>query len=572
MEHSDPHATSRGPSGRRARWIGWPITVGLTALEVLSRAMVPASVLALSRGAASAATIASGIALSSTLLRGLVTSVAVERALRGSFDDVVRASLRLTIADLRAERRMGPLAEAAREVAAHEATWAPQVIALLIASAATWSALVVTIGPWWSAALLAVAAPIVLALGLAARRIRREQQSAWRSFGDLSVDMRVLVEACLELRAHDRERAFGDEMAARVRSFATAERRANLWSAASNATYSAAVLAVATLPFGRRVASFVADTTGLHAAQIGIVGGAALYFALGLGRLLELRARSAPFRLSMDEFLRSSRANLSEIEADPSDADAALPPLGRAVIALRSVSCRHPNAARATPEDVSFTWEPGRGLLLAGENGAGKSTLALALLGLLTPSEGAITIDGIPLDPARSRSLRRRCAYLAQSPFVEPGADVAFHVRLFSNAQISDDQIDRALTRTGLMRVLREHATRASSLGFATEQPVTRSPRDVHAGELSGGERQRMHLARVLVSDAELIVLDEPEAGLDHPSRLEMARLFEEIARERRVLLIAHDPTIVPASFQRVEIHPSTDPSPALETKPRVAP
>ena len=575
MEHSDPPAITARPRGRRARWIGLPTTLGLTALETLSRAMVPASVLALSRGATAVATIVSGIALGATLLRGFVTSFAVEAALRGSFGDVVRAALRLAIADLRAERRMGPLAEAAREAATHEATWAPQVAALAIVSAVTWGALVTTIGLLWSLALLAVAAPIVMALGLAARRIRREQHAAWAIFGDVSNDLRVLVEACLELRAHDRERAFGDEMARGVRAFARAERRASLWSAASGATFSVAVLAVATLPIGAEVARLVADTTGMRAAQAGIVGGAALYFALGLGRLMEQRARYAPFRLSLDQFLRSSDVDSPEIEASPENGNPELPPLGGATIALASVSCRHPNAARATPRGVSFVWEPGRGVLIAGENGAGKSTLALALLGLFTPSEGAITIDGLPLDPRSSRALRRRCAYLAQSPFVEPGASVAWHVRLFANEPISDERIDAALERTGLLRVLREHAGRASSLGFASERPVVRSPRDVLAGELSGGERQRMHLARVLVSDAEIVVLDEPEAGLDHPSRVEMARLFEDLARERRVLLIAHDPSIVPASFQRIEVRAgeaSTDRAHAMSDRAQMAP
>lgn len=547
MEHSDP----RRPQERaRARRIAAPVTFGLMVLEALARVSVPASVLFLSRGATEIASAASALALAATIGRSFATSFAIERALRGSFGDVVRAALRLGLTDLRAERKIGLLAEAAREAATYEATLIPQVGAHAIAIVITWTALVVVLGPAWAAALLLAAAPLVLGLGFGARRIRSEQEAAWTVFGDLSIDLRVLVEACVELRAHDRDASFGEALEARARTFARAERRANVWSATSTAVPSALVLVAAATPLGGHAAALVAGATGLRAAEIAIIGGASLYFALGLGKLLEQRARYAPFRRTLDDFLRAPAA----MPALPEDApEASLPPLDRATIALRGVSCRHPRAVRATPAAVSFAWRPGRGLLVAGENGAGKSTLVLAMLGLLAPSEGAIEIDGAPLDPALGRALRRRAAYLAQSPFVEPGASVAWHLRLFANAPIDDARVDAALERAGLLRVLVEHTARGSAeRGGGAAAP--RHPRDVLAGELSGGERQRMHIARVLATGADLLVLDEPEAGLDRAARLEMAALFEEVARERRLLLIAHDPAIVPASFERLDI------------------
>lgn len=548
MEHSGrgtagSETAPRAPTPR----VTPSIQAGLTALEALGRLSVPASVLMLSRGSTALAAAASGVALTATIARGFAASFAVERALRSTFGDVVRAALRLALVDLRAERKIGLLAEASREAAVYEATVVPLIGAYSIAIVLTWSALIVVLGPLWALALVIAAAPLLIGLALGARRIRAEQEVAWSALSDLSIDLRVLVEACLELRAHDREASFAEGLGSKARAFAGAERRANVWSAASAALPSALVLLSAVTPAGERIGAIVGDATGRRAAEIAITSGAALYFALGLGKLLESRARYAPFRETLRAFLAAGAAASPPGAAPYEAGEASLPSLRTAILRFRDVSCRHPHAARATPEAVSFTWRPGSGLLLAGENGAGKSTLVLALLGLVAPAEGAIELDGAAIEAGRARALRERCAYLAQSPFVEPGASVAWHLRLFARSPIDGERIDAALRRVGLWPILEEHAARAAGTGRL-------HPRDVPAGELSGGERQRMHIARVLVQDADLLILDEPEAGLDREARVEMASLFEELAASRRVLIIAHDPAIVPRTFDRLDI------------------
>jgi ABC-type transport system involved in cytochrome bd biosynthesis fused ATPase/permease subunit len=545
MKHSgSKDGGSESPSAPRLAALP---RIGLTLLEALARISVPASVLLLSRGATAVAAATSAIAVLATVARGFATSFAVERSLRATFGAVVSAAQRLALVDLRAERKIGLLAEASREAAFYDATVVPQIGAHAIALVLTWAALIAVLGPLWALGLGLAAAPLVLGLGLGARRIRAEQEIAWKAFTDVAIDLRVLVEACVELRAHDRERSFVAGLVARARAFAGAERRANVWSAASAALPSTFVFLSAATPLGDRIAVTVANATGLRAAEIAIVAGASLYFALGLGKLLELRARYSPFRETLREFLAAPGAGLVPSSELASAALVPLPSLTAATLRFRDVSCRHAHAPRATPAHVEYTWPPGRGLLLAGENGAGKSTLVLALLGLIAPAEGAIELDGAALDRTLSRALRERCAYLAQSPFVEPGASVAWHLRLFARSPVDDARIDEALRRVGLWPVLVEHTAR--------EAPgASLLPRDVLAGELSGGERQRMHLARLLVHDAELVVLDEPEAGLDRAARAEMAALFDELARERRVLLIAHDPAIVPSSFDRLDL------------------
>jgi ABC-type Mn2+/Zn2+ transport system ATPase subunit len=101
--------------------------------------------------------------------------------------------------------------------------------------------------------------------------------------------------------------------------------------------------------------------------------------------------------------------------------------------------------------------------------------------------------------------------------------------------------IDACLERTGLLPGLVDHAARSSV-----------APREVAAAELSGGERQRMLIARALAQDAELVVLDEPEVGLDADGRARLRELLDELARSRRVIVVAHDESVVPAGFARL--------------------
>jgi len=153
---------------------------------------------------------------------------------------------------------------------------------------------------------------------------------------------------------------------------------------------------------------------------------------------------------------------------------------------------------------------------------------------------------------------RARVAYLPQSPFVSPGASVAWHLRLFGGDAITEERMEAVLEKMRLLDILREHAARAGT-----------PPCDVLVGELSGGERQRMHLARVLLHDAEMVVLDEPEAALDEPGRALLRSLLEELSQTRRVLVIAHDDDVVPPSFETLRCERDTRLASDLALAPR---
>jgi ABC-type multidrug transport system fused ATPase/permease subunit len=517
------------------------VSTALVLLDLAGRLALPAALLALTHGLADAAFAAALGSAAAGGARSVLLGWWTERSLVQTWRRVVEAARAQPPATLkvREQGEAASLVTALREVAIDEAQAMPRLASLVITLAAVAAAVGLFLGPAWLAFGGLGAAVLGGLTALGRRRLYRAYERAWREFTEAARDTGMLIEASAELRAHAREESFAAELLEKVDRMARQERFSTVWQAVL--AFLPAGLAVAAVAGPVRAgASWAAAALGSadKLADVGILGGTALVTALSLASTVENAVRAAPLRRTLDAFIAGSALP----DTGPRREGAPLPrSLALATIAFEDVSCVHAGAPHATPAGVSYRWSDARGLAVSGANGAGKSTLALALLGLVAPSTGRVTVDGIPLDQLDLDEYRQRVVYLSQGAFLAPGESVAWHLRILAGQPISNERVDAALAEVALLDVLEEHAARRRT-----------PPRDVPAGELSGGERQRMHLARVLLHDADLVILDEPEVALDHAGRALVRALLERLAEGRRVLVIAHDDSIVPPSFGRL--------------------
>ncbi|MDO8614674.1 MAG: metal ABC transporter ATP-binding protein [Dehalococcoidia bacterium] len=182
---------------------------------------------------------------------------------------------------------------------------------------------------------------------------------------------------------------------------------------------------------------------------------------------------------------------------------------------------------------VSFTIEPGCLAGLVGPNGSGKSTLLKVVLGLHKAREGEVLIFGRP-----GRPEHERVGYMPQAELV----DWAFPV---SVAEVV------LMGRYGKIGLVRRPSREDRAISMAALERVRLADRAGRLiGELSGGEQRRALIARALAQHADLLLLDEPFAGLDATAQHDLLGLFQELRHEGKTLFVAtHDLSCVAEDF-----------------------
>ncbi|MBQ9631159.1 MAG: ATP-binding cassette domain-containing protein [Treponema sp.] len=168
--------------------------------------------------------------------------------------------------------------------------------------------------------------------------------------------------------------------------------------------------------------------------------------------------------------------------------------------------------------DVSFSIPTGQIVGLLGPNGAGKTSTMRIITGFLKPSEGTISIDGIPIedDPV---SAKRKIGYMPESAPLYSDMIVEDYLRYIATMQgeNADKKIPLVCNECGLKEVMHKNI-----------------------GELSRGYRQRVGLAHALMHDPEILILDEPTSGLDPNQIGDVRNLIKEIGKTRTVIISTH--------------------------------
>lgn len=218
--------------------------------------------------------------------------------------------------------------------------------------------------------------------------------------------------------------------------------------------------------------------------------------------------------------------NAKDAIQDPDDPQL-LPRPTKGRITFENVSFRYPSRPNMPAlSNVSLTIKPGETVALVGPSGAGKTTILQLLLRFYDPSNGQITIDGLPLVAMKRAEFRQAIALVPQDPVIF-ATSARENIR-FGRPDATDAQVEIA-------------AQAASAHEFLQALP---DGYDSQVGErgimLSGGQKQRIAIARAILRDAPILLLDEATSALDAESERNVQQAVEKMAQDRTTLIIAH--------------------------------
>ncbi|HEY0269711.1 MAG TPA: thiol reductant ABC exporter subunit CydD [Sphingomonas sp.] len=411
--------------------------------------------------------------------------------------------------------------------ARHAAALAP----LLVLAAAAWAS------PVSAAILTLTLIPFIVAMalagGAAADESRRQFEALSRLSGLFADRVRALP-IILAFRAQDREAAHigdaADEVARRTLK----------------------VLGIAFLSSGA-LEFFAALSVALVAVYAGFnllgmlpfhvpekLDLARAFFVLALAPefYAPMRRLAAAYHDRQAAETAANRLRAIEETGDQPAAEAPLPAPGEPApeIRFRDVEIRYPGAPRPAITGFSLDVAAGETVALLGPSGSGKSSLLHLLLGLAPLTQGSVDIGG------DDRPIAGLAAWAGQSPLIVPGS-IRDNIAL-ARPDATADEIAAAARAAGLAPLLER---RDGGLD---------APLDDRGGGLSGGERRRIALARALVKQAPLLLLDEPTAHLDPRSEQAMIATIREAVRGRTALIATHSEALAHIADRVVRLEP----------------
>jgi ATP-binding cassette subfamily B protein len=364
-----------------------------------------------------------------------------------------------------------------------------------------------------------VAPPAMLVLRKLVKRIKGLAHNQFTSTADILETMQESLQGIRTVKAFTLEQTMRERIDA---SIMAVERNANKMARVSNRS------------------SPLMDTLGGFAVAGGLMYGGYSVVATGAtpGQFFsfltaflmayEPAKRLARLNIELNSNLIGARKLLEIVDSpssEPADDDKPALKLTDARVELRDVTFAYrPN--EPVLNRMSFVAEPGKVTALVGPSGGGKSTVLALLLRLYDVSEGAILIDGQAISGVSRKSLRQQTAYVGQDVYLfrdTIGANIAF-----GKAGATEAEIVAAAKAACAHEFIMSFP-----LGYDT-------PVGEHGTQLSGGQRQRVAVARALIKNAPIILLDEATAALDSESEQQVQEAIEHLCQNRTTIVIAH--------------------------------
>lgn len=194
--------------------------------------------------------------------------------------------------------------------------------------------------------------------------------------------------------------------------------------------------------------------------------------------------------------------------------------------ALQFTQLNFAYADRPTLQDITLTIPAGKTVAFVGSTGSGKSTLVKLLLRFYSAQSGEIRLDGLPIDRIKLQDLRRAIGYVAQDSFLTDGT-IAENIA-YGLSGISDEAIAEA-------------AIAAEAMEFIEKMPLGFATRIGERGQkLSGGQRQRLALARAILKNPPILILDEATSAVDNETEAAIQRSLDVVSKNRTTIVIAH--------------------------------
>jgi ABC-type multidrug transport system fused ATPase/permease subunit len=380
-------------------------------------------------------------------------------------------------------------------------------------------AVMVTQDPYMSLLGLAVAPPAMLVLRKLVKRIKGLADTQFTGTADIMETMQESLQGIRTVKAFTLEQTMRERIDTSITAVENnANKMARVSNRASPLMETLGGLAIAGgLMYG-----------GYSVVALGATPGQFFSFLTAFLLAYEPAKRLARLNIELNSSLIGARKLLEIVDSpasEPDDDDKPALKLSEARVELRDVSFAYrPN--EPVLNRMSFVAEPGKVTALVGPSGGGKSTVLALLLRFYEVNSGDILIDGRSIRSVSRKSLRQQTAYVGQDVYLFRDtirANIAF-----GKHGASEEEIIAA-------------AKAACAHEFIMSFPLQYdTPVGEHGTQLSGGQRQRIAVARALLRNAPIILLDEATAALDSESEKQVQEAIEHLCRNRTTIVIAH--------------------------------